>query len=490
MEKHQRDARPAATQSYATLSAKGLLRSIIGSASTYTFGVFGIRTIEFLVLPVYWALLSPLEYGILAIATVVTEFLRAIFGFGLPEAVSRFYYDWPSDERPRRIGAIWTAAWGGSAALALALLALGPALLAPLIAQAEFRPYLGLAIVVALMSSLVQMPLMVLRITERARSYVAGTAVTTLGSTALSIYMVVGLGRGARGVLEAQAITYGVMGLVYAVAMAPRVRPNVDGRLLGGVLAFSLPLIPSKLLEAAATVVDRFLLEKFVSLQALGIYHAARQVGRAVEMLGYSVLTAWIPFQIRVITEREDGRRVVARIAPILLYVILFAAVLIAVLGPPGIRALGLAEYAGVAPLLPASVAPAAILAMAHLLIQGYIIARKTQYAWLRSGSRLVTVVAAMWILLPLWGVYGAFTALALAALVQGIVGYVLSQHFFPIPFRWRGVSLLSGAAVLLVVVAQALDEMSLAAHFAGAAVLLGLYGLAVARALSTAREA
>ena len=455
------DATPEESASYARLSSAALLRRALAHASTYTVGGLGVRAAEFLLLPLYWALLPPSQYGVLAAAAILVEFLRAVLGFGLPEAIARFYHEWPASERARRLGGIWTGAWLGSLVLAALLWLIGPALIQPLFRQVSFSPYLELAILSALAWSAMQVPLMVLRIMERPRTYVAGTAANTLLAAGLSIWLVAGRGHGAAGVLEAQAIAAGAVALGYAALLRGAVHPNLSLPELGELLRFSLPLIPSKILEAAATVADRFVLERRVSLEALGIYHAARQVGRGVELLGFSLLTAWIPFQMRVLAERvQDGRCVIAGVAPWFLLVILTGSVAVALLGPPAIRLLGLGGYEGVLPLIPIAVLSGAILSVAHVLIQGYIIARKTQYAWLRSGTRLAVVLIGLLVLVPVAGVYGAFVALAIAALAQELVGLALSQRFFPIAFPWGTIGLMSAGAVAAVGLVQVLPTL------------------------------
>ena len=478
------DATPEESASYASLSPRGLLRKALGNASAYTIGGLGVRSAEFMLLPLYWALLPPAQYGILAAAAIVTEFLRAIFGFGLPEAIARFYYDWPAEERPRRLGAIWTGAWLGSLLLAAVLLAAGPALVQPLIRQVPFSPYLELAILAALTLSMMQVPLMVLRIMEKPGLYVAGTAVNTVLGAGLAIYLVAARGRGVVGVLEAQVIASGVVALGYALLMRAWVRPTLSFALLRGLLGFSLPLVPSKIIESAATVADRFVLEKYLTLEALGVYHAARQVGRGVELLGFSLLTAWIPFQMRVLAERaSDGRRVIAAVAPWFLFVIFVASLAVAVLAPPAIRLLDLSGYEGVPRLIPIAVLSAAILSAAHVLIQGYIIARKTKYAWLRSGTRLVVVVLGMLILLPA-GAYGAFLALAAAALAQGLVGYALAQRFFPIEFPWGAIAIMVGGAVTAVALVHLLPGLGPWASLLIGTLVVSAYALGIGRQL------
>jgi len=473
------DATPEEAASYARMSPGGLIRKALAQASAYTVGGFGVRAAEFILLPLYWALLPPSQYGVLAVAAIVVEFLKAVFGFGLPEAIARFWHEWSPEERTRRIGAIWTGSWFCSGLLAAALLMVGPALTEPFIRQVAFSPYLELAILAALASSMVQVPLMLLRMMERPGLYVSGTAATTLLGAALAVWLVAVEGRGALGVLEAQVASSAVVALSYAWILRGWARPAVDRATLGTLLAFSLPLIPSKLLDAAATVVDRFILEKHLSLEALGVYHAARQVGRGVELLGFGLLTAWIPFQMRVLAERSgDGRRMIARAAPWFLLVILIASVAVALVVPPSISLLDISGYGEVPRLVPLAVLAGAISSLAHVLIQGYIIARKTQYAWLRSGTRLLVVVGAVVLLVPIFGIEGALVALALAALAQAAVGYALAQRFFPISFRWGTILGMVAGGILSVSSVALLPPLTPLSGLAAGLAITAAYGV------------
>ena len=68
--------------------------SIVKKGSYYLIIGFLPLVANFLVLPFFTVYLSPQEYGILAIATVIQSYLTVLIDFGFGGAFSIFYYDY------------------------------------------------------------------------------------------------------------------------------------------------------------------------------------------------------------------------------------------------------------------------------------------------------------------------------------------------------------------------------------------------------------
>src|SRR5688572_23916456 len=65
------------------------------STATFNYGIGATlpRLMSLLLLPVYTRFLTPHDYGLLDLADALTAVLALAMRFGLPGAVSRFYYD-------------------------------------------------------------------------------------------------------------------------------------------------------------------------------------------------------------------------------------------------------------------------------------------------------------------------------------------------------------------------------------------------------------
>src|SRR5690349_13757363 len=81
-----------------------------------------VLVVNFLLLPIYTRVLSPREYGALAMLLVCEAFLKVVNRWGLDQSFLRLYYDQPDEGRQKVLAttiAIFIAAANGAIALLL-----------------------------------------------------------------------------------------------------------------------------------------------------------------------------------------------------------------------------------------------------------------------------------------------------------------------------------------------------------------------------------
>src|SRR5476651_2733169 len=78
--------------------------------------------VNFLLLPIYTRVLSPREYGALALLLVCEAFLKVVNRWGLDASFLRFYYEYPTEDERKTLAATvggFTAVANGAIALLL-----------------------------------------------------------------------------------------------------------------------------------------------------------------------------------------------------------------------------------------------------------------------------------------------------------------------------------------------------------------------------------
>ena len=100
----ERDPEPESP--FSSLSFREIAWRLSAHSFIYTAGVIAIRFGGLLLIPLYWRFLDPADYGLLAAAAVVTNFLAVVLGLGISESITRFYHAWPAAEKPARVGFI------------------------------------------------------------------------------------------------------------------------------------------------------------------------------------------------------------------------------------------------------------------------------------------------------------------------------------------------------------------------------------------------
>jgi O-antigen/teichoic acid export membrane protein len=447
----------AGSAEFSGLGLRQILWRLSTTSAVYSIAAIALRFGGLLLIPLYWRVLRPEDYGVIAAASIVGNFLGVFLGMGISEAVTRFYYTWPVEERRRRVGTLWMIDWGSSIAVGLPLAFWGAPLVQLAARQVEFDPFLKLAVLSATFASLATAPMSLLRVQERARAYVLIAASSFAVRTTLAIWLVVVLRRGPAGVLEADVLTGAIMIVPLAVVMLRAATPSLHRETLVQGLRYSLPLVPAIFVESLLFTADRFVLEKFVSLQALGLYAVADSLAAVVRIANSGLKTAWLPFQMRAAVERPDARMVIGRMATFFAAATLAIAAAVALLCADVIAVIGVPTYAPAAPLVPLLVVPHLLYSVVPLFTGGIGIARKTEYASLTAIIQLVLAVAALLVLVPAFGVGGAIAAMTVSTAIRVGLGWAFARRWYPIAFEWRKIGLLTAGALAAVLLGRAI---------------------------------
>lgn len=234
-------------------------------------------------IPAYTRELEPEEYGDLALAQTLVSFLSTPMSLGLGASVVRqFYASENRADSEARAGA--AARWMIVSALGSALLlSLGAALSPwPLTLGASHGVYCVL--VGGALGALATIPVTYFRASQqplRAAAFQLTEFCVTVGA---GVVMVLGLGRGLIGAIEAMAASASIMGLVAIGFVLLRLPGRLDAGMLAPALRFGLPLVPHGAANQIQQMSDRWIL-KWAGLEAqLGTYALAGQLTTPVLM--------------------------------------------------------------------------------------------------------------------------------------------------------------------------------------------------------------
>lgn len=453
-----------------------LARSIRGSAA-YAVAAVVQRSLGFLLLPIYARSLDPTEYGQVALVLTVSAAVSALWSLGLETAMFRTFALLASDPQDQRrfLNSVGIVGLIAPSCLAFVIfLTLGGPV------ESAFRiprDVVGVALLgAAIQTSIIVVPMAVLRAQERLRDYLRLTALQGGSTALLTVVLVVGLGWGIRGWFLASLISAVVVLGGGLAVLGHRWRPVIDRGHVLAALGFGLPLLPHALAHWGLSVSDRVILGAYLPASDVGLYYVAYQFALPLGALATAIHLGVMPQYARAAASDAHLKD----LGGIVTHQILLTAIFgfgAAVLGPPMVRLLLPAQYAGAAEYVP-------WIALGYTLFGLYLIpmdavsvtAGKTRWVW------LVTVPAALGnVLLNLFTVprFGAIaaavnTAVGYAILLVGIFVYMrMTVVRRPSP-RWSHV-LPSVVSILLVAVAVVVIGRG---QSAGTALLLGLAAL------------
>jgi len=443
-----------AKDGYGKLSAQQAFSRFAGRIGAYAFGNALQRVGAFVLLPLYLSYLSPEEYGLLALTSLLPVVIPPLFSLGLPNAIERYYPDWHNEGIVSgNLGVIWLIVTGASLVLTLVLDHFGRILLTTFLTQVPFDPYLRWGIWWSFFSGLVTCPLFLLRIKEQSWGFVGASLLSFSLGIGLTLWAVVS-GRGVIGILQMQTVSAAVVALVLSRWYWTQAAITLHPAAIAKACRFALPLVPSALLEIFATRADRFFLDKWVALPEIGFYALANQVGQVVKFFYDSVKPAWFPFYIRVARERSDASIFLGRIAT--LYVAALGAVAITVflMAPTLLMWLSRnAAYSSALPLIPILVVAYFFQGLAPLGTAAVLVAERTLWQPPLQLVQVLAVIGANLALTQHFGTKGAAWSLVITYGVLATMYLTIGQQVHPLIIeRARIAMVLSFVAIASIV--------------------------------------
>jgi O-antigen/teichoic acid export membrane protein len=406
-----------------------------------------------ILLPVYWTRLNPEDFGIIGISYVVQLVLGPLLSLGLYDAVLRFYLQWHSDERPRRIAALWVLAMAWGAVVSTALLLAGSALFGWIFVQVPFYPYLELAVGTAFFSNIANFPLAILRIKEQAVRYALTTTGIFATQTIFMLWLVLVLDEGVVGYLLGMMLASAIWGMYFVWRMTFEVSYPFRWQDAREPIRYALPTIPVAILEGTNSIFDRYFLDKYTGIAQIGFYSLANNFGMALNAFNQILKTSWVPFLYRVDAETNEGPAVLGRFSVYYLAFMAVPALAIAILAREYIEWFGGPRYAGIYPLVPWFVLTYYVSSVATAMGRGLDLAKKTQY-WLAVSVIGITIsLVGLSILVPRYGAHGAIAAILIATTARTGLQIWLAQYFYPRPFHGFALLRMAMASVATFVV-------------------------------------
>ena len=278
-----------------------------------------------------------------------------------------------------------------------------------------------------------------LRVDERIRTYAMASVSNVLLTIAASVVLVVGLGKGARGLLLGNygASTVVLVALWWTMRgrlLSGRAAARLEG--WGAMLRFGLPTVPAEASVYALSIVDRYYIYHDRSPALAGLYSIAIKLAGAVAFIVRAFQYAWPPLAYSVSDDREASRLY----GLVTTYYLLISGWVVAGLALEGrwvLRLLAAPAFFGGYRALPWLALGWALygLWVVFLVIAGR--AKVTTRNFPASLAGLAANVVLIVVLVPPLGIAGAGIALCGAYVVMLTVMHLLTRRAFAVAFEW-----------------------------------------------------
>ncbi|MDQ1469271.1 MAG: hypothetical protein QOJ99_751 [Bryobacterales bacterium] len=434
----------------ATDRAPLLFKRLIEGTVLYSVALFAQRVAGLILLPVNTHFLSPGDYGVLDLLEQVGVVIGVLIGLNISAALGYFYFRQESPEsRDKVVATILAGAtlMGAAAGLAGAVFA-GP--IGRLVfSRPGYQGYLLFVFASLPLGALLEALFTWVRVTDRPAVY-AWTSLLRVGITVVMTVTLVGFFRlRIIGVLTSSFVAMLGPVLFLGYYCLRRMRLTFDLPTFVAAFRFSFPLGLGTIAMFVINFGDRFFLSHYKTLTEVGIYAVAYKIGMLMSLVHGSFHTYWYS-QVYAVARRDDADYVIARIFTYMMLALSFTLVALIVVCRPAVAVLvtrpGFETAAFVAPVIVLAYYARAIGDFFRCFL---LVAGRSTYDAACNWIGAVICLAAYFILIPRYGMWGAAAATLLTFLVIAVVSAIWSYRIRP--FRVEGARLFMIGAVSAV---------------------------------------
>ena len=426
------------TDKYITMIRTALSRLAKGS---FIYGVGGMlqRFIALLLLPLFTKELSPEDYGVVTLISLVGIAMSGVLTLGTANSMGLLYFR--EINRQKRPTIIWTNLFlmtinGGLWLIVLYLCS--PSLSRWMFQTEQFADLIRLGFIGNVFITITDPFLAYLRMEEKAKQYMVLTVLGALFTISLSIYLVLWIKLGVFGLIMAGAIGSALnLGLI-GVLVGRRVPFGYNPRLIIPLVRIGFPSIFGLFAFLLIDYADRQMIERMIGLSNLGVYSVGYSFGIVMAIAVGAFSTAWPPFFMSFAQKREEAREVFAQVLNY--YIIFFGGlILIFYLGAKPLVLLitdtAFHESWVVIGLVAASYA---FKGCYLILLPGIYFAdklgRQSVIEWIAA---IINIALNFW-LIPIYGIMGAALATFASYSTLPLLAWVMARQYLEVNYQWR----------------------------------------------------
>lgn len=407
----------------------------------YTFSKFAGYGVYFLALPVLTRLLTPKDFGIIALVWAFPIMAVNFFTCGLAPSAQRFYFEYRGD--PKKLDALFFssqlflyAALFFSTALVFVLRNHVSALL---LRDAAYGDAVFIAFIATYLGQIINFYLFLYRNMERAVEYSVFTVLQPFITALFSVLFVWIFKMSFMGPLYGAMFGSFIVCLILSMHFNKGRKRHFDGKILAENMQYGLQVSAKSLTNFINKFFDKYMLNSMLSLAVVGIYNIAEKFGEGVYLLMNAVWMALQPDCYKEVFDKGDkGSQAAGKLFTTFSFIalipvvalIFFSQELVYLIAPP-------AYYKAIDIIIIILTGVSTQVFGSYTGVQ-YAYAKKAYLAFpITVAGTLVNVTANIF-LIPRFGIVGAGVSTVLTYFALNAVATFVGQKLYNILYEWK----------------------------------------------------
>ena len=433
--------------------------SLSRATAWYTIGNLFVRSVSFLLLPLYSNLISTEEFGRYSLVMSLYAIIAVFYQSGLQSALSKYYLEEENESRRKEIfSTIINAAGLIGITLSIIIFILSGWIALEATGTAGYSGLIRIIFASLFFETITFITLHLLRTKELARKVVVYSSFSAVVNLIFNIYLVYFLKLGIFGIIWAQLVTSVSLFFILLPFLRDSYMPRMRTDMLKTFLTFSYPLVIAGLLSAAVEVIDRFIIDHFLGKSEVGIYSFAYRIALVMNIFVMSLRGAWTPYSIRIYNAgnySEEFGKSLTKIVGVSLLIFLTVSIFIDdlfTLNFSGFFHFN-PQYRGGIEIIPVVLASYIFSAVVtYYSVYPYVSGKSIHFLVSDLIALVINIVLNFW-LIPLYGIMGAAAATFFSYLGNAAYLVIISERKIKITYEmWKIVSILFSISLFYLV--------------------------------------
>jgi O-antigen/teichoic acid export membrane protein len=426
---------------------------LVSDALTYGASSMLGQILSFLLLPLYTRYLTPEDYGIIALLTIVITLFTPLANLGMTNAIfRRFNTSKTAQERRNVLSTGLYSVLVSSLLLTLTgLTILAEPITNLLLEDLAYTWLMQLAILTGTFNTVGQVPNVILRADRRVKIAATLNVITLFINIVITIALVVSLQMGVAGVIIANLISSIITLFLRFIFVRRQISLYFELYIWRRMLTYGLPFLPHRLQSIGLAQFGVFLIAEVLGKHDAGLYSIAIRISMPMTFVVGAIQKAWVPYKFQIHAEDDAPEQFFRSTVTYYIAAITYLWLGVSLWGPEVVRLLTTPEFHDAALLVP-------FVALIPFAMGGYFmfgtgieLSDNTLPMPVVSLAGLITVIATSVVLMPALGALGAALATSLGWVIMAASIYYFSQKRFSIDYEWRTIGLILTLAAALV---------------------------------------
>lgn len=298
-----------------------IIRLLKGSA-IYGIALTFQKFVGILMLPFFTAVLTPEDYGVIALVSLVSIAFTGLYNLGTGNSMGILFFKEEREDRQYQI--IWSTFYLiliNSLVLTFVLLIFSKTLSTIIFEDNKYYEYFNL-VFVGLVFSTISLPFLnLLRMKEKAIKYSLIMFISTMITLIANVLLVLVFEYGVFGFFLGNLIGQMFLFLIVLFFISKNVQHSFEISYFKPLVNIGYPSIFGLFAFLLIDYADRQMIQRILGLEQLGIYTISYSLGMVIMVAVGAFQSAWSPFFMSFINRKEDAKIIFGKV---LRYYILF----------------------------------------------------------------------------------------------------------------------------------------------------------------------